>query len=111
MTEETQAESEDPNPRKCSKSVLRLAHFDDFRDCAKGCRHVFYVKQQVNEGVRVTAYAGRVCWSRTYADPEAGESVLEELRSLGWKRILGDFPREQVLEYLDFDWFDSEIDF
>jgi hypothetical protein len=37
--------------------VFRLEDFDDFLDCARDCQYVFFMKQQVREGVKISSSA------------------------------------------------------
>lgn len=76
--------------------VFRLESFDDFADCARGCQYVFFMKQQVREGVKIVAHAGRVYWSEIFVNGKSSEKVEDELRNLGAKQILEDVPQEQV---------------
>jgi hypothetical protein len=76
--------------------VFRLEDFDDFVDCARGCLYIFFMKQQVKDGVKIIAHAGRVYWSHNFADGKGVEKVEDELRNLGAKQILEDVPQEQV---------------
>jgi hypothetical protein len=76
--------------------VFRLEDFDDFLDCARDCQYVFFMKQQVREGVKIVAHAGRVYWSDVFIDGKEVEKVEVELKNLGAKQILDDVPQEQV---------------
>ena len=61
-----------------------------------GTNSIFFMKQQVKEGVKLIAHAGRVYWSDILADGKGAEKVEDELRNLGAKQILEDVPQEQV---------------
>jgi O-phosphoseryl-tRNA(Cys) synthetase len=77
--------------------VFILADFEDFREVAAGCDHVFYMETEQKSSVKVTAYAGRVCWQGQFTQDSADlDRIREVLTDMKAKQVEGDIDLEAV---------------